>query len=256
MKQSRRPWQVNNGGLIQIYNENCMELMSRYPDKHFNLAIIDPPYGHAMSGETYQGRNKTRFGGNFDKYEIQRSGGTWSKKYKVRQKNWDIAPGAEYFAELFRVADKIILWGGNYFDLPPSRNFIVWRKLTISESFSMAMVEYAWTNIWGNAKYFECPPQDKNRFHPTQKPKKLYNWLLANYAQPGWKILDTHLGSGTHALACIDNGFDLTASEINEYYYTQSIKMIKEYLMQDTLPLQGGGIDTTGYLFNQENFDG
>jgi site-specific DNA-methyltransferase (adenine-specific) len=235
--------------MIQIYNEDCMDLMARYPDKYFQLAIVDPPYGHAMTSEVYRGRNHTRFGGTFDKYQIARTGGTWQTKYKGKIKSWDKAPEPEYFEELFRVADNVIIWGGNYFDLPPSRNFIIWRKLTISESFSMAMVEYAWTNIWGNAKYFECQPQDKNRFHPTQKPKKLYNWLLSNYAKPGWKILDTHLGSGTHALACIDHGFDLTACEIDDFYYPESIKMIRDYSMQGTLPLLGAE-EKNGSLFD------
>jgi site-specific DNA-methyltransferase (adenine-specific) len=238
--------------------------MSRYPDKYFQLAIVDPPYGNAMTGDVYQGRNHTRFGGNFDKYEtryaprgrfekyakIERTGGAWQTKYKGKIKSWDIAPGPDYFSELFRVSDKVIIWGGNYFDLPPSRNFIIWRKLTISESFSMAMVEYAWTNIWDNAKYFECQPQDKYRFHPTQKPQKLYSWLLSKYAQPGWQILDTHLGSGTHALACIDQNLDLTACEIDEFYYSESIKMIQDYLLQGTLPLVAAPDTKNGSLFD------
>jgi site-specific DNA-methyltransferase (adenine-specific) len=206
-----------------------MDLMPRYPDKFFSLAIVDPPYGHAMTGEVYRGRNHTRFGGTFDKYDkmkMSRTGGTW-----------DIAPGPDYFKELFRVAGKVIVWGGNYFNLPPSRNFIVWRKLTISENFSMAMAEYAWTNIWGNAKYFECQPQDKYRFHPTQKPVSLYRKLLSWYAKPGDIILDTYLGSGTHALACIDMGLDLIACEIDAFYYSKSIGMINDYLIQGILPL-------------------
>jgi site-specific DNA-methyltransferase (adenine-specific) len=147
-----------------------MDLLPLYPDGFFDLAIVDPPYGHAGTVEEYHGRNKTRFGGQFDKYQIARTGGTWQKKYGGKIKSWDIAPGPDYFRELFRVSKKRIIWGGNYFDLPPSRNFIIWKKLTISESFSMSMVEYAWTDIWGNAKCFEYAPQDKNRFHPTQKP--------------------------------------------------------------------------------------
>ncbi len=99
----------------------------------------------------------------------------------------------------------------------------------------MAMAEYAWTNIPGNAKVFEYVPQDKNRFHPTQKPAQLYRWILSRYAAPDWRILDTHLGSGTHALACIDLGFDLTACEINEYYFENSLKMIMEHLQQGNL---------------------
>jgi site-specific DNA-methyltransferase (adenine-specific) len=151
-----------------------------------------------------------------------------------------VAPPLEYFVELARVAKRRIIWGGNYFDLPPSRNFIVWRKLSISENFSMAMAEYAWTDIPGNAKVFEYAPQDKYRFHPTQKPAALYRWILSHYAKPGWRILDTHLGSGTHALACIDFGFDLTASEISEFYFENSVKMIKEHIQQGSLFLPSG----------------
>jgi site-specific DNA-methyltransferase (adenine-specific) len=104
----------------------------------------------------------------------------------------------------------------------------------------MAMAEYAWTNILGNAKVFECMPQDKNRFHPTQKPVQLYKWILLRYAKPGWRILDTHLGSGTHVLACIDLGFDLTACEINEFYFTCRLDMISFHLLQGNLFLPSG----------------
>jgi site-specific DNA-methyltransferase (adenine-specific) len=226
-----------------------MDLMPCYPDKFFSLAIVDPPYGHAMTKENYRGRNHTRFGGTFDKYgkmRISRTGGTWQTKYEGRITQWDIAPGPGYFKELFRVADKVIIWGGNYFNLPPSRNFVVWRKLTISESFSMAMVEYAWTNIWGNAKYYECQPQDKYRFHPTQKPAALYRKLLSWYAKPGDIILDTHLGSGTHAKACLDMGLDLIACEIDEFYYSKSIDMLTDYLAQGILPLGSPAIEEKG----------
>jgi site-specific DNA-methyltransferase (adenine-specific) len=101
---------------------------------------------------------------------IHASGGGRFARYGDGDKHWDIAPDESYFTELFRVSRYQIIWGGNYFALPPSRNFIIWRKLSISESFSMAMVEQAWTNFKGNAKYFECVSQDKERFHPTQKP--------------------------------------------------------------------------------------
>jgi site-specific DNA-methyltransferase (adenine-specific) len=243
--------------MIHLTNENCMDLMARYPDGYFDLAIVDPPYGGG-NHETHNARNPLplRFGGRFDKYnttkkrstrpvdalpntdngrEVCRAGGTWSSKYGADINTWDVAPPPEYFMELARVAKRRIIWGGNYFDLPPSRNFIVWRKLSISEKFSMAMAEYAWTDIPGNAKVFEYVPQDKFRFHPTQKPAALYRWLLSRYADPGWCILDTHLGSGTHVLACIDLGFDLTASEISEFYFENSVKMIREHIQQGNL---------------------
>jgi site-specific DNA-methyltransferase (adenine-specific) len=206
-----------------------MDMMKRYPDGHFDLAIVDPPYGDAGGGQ-WKNQPRSRFGGRFDKYHISHAaGGGRFAKYGEGARHWDIAPGPEYFEELFRVSKRHIIWGGNYFKLPPSRNFIVWRKLSISQSFSMAMVEQAWTDINGNAKYFECIPQEKGRFHPTEKPVKLYAWLLATYAKPGWHILDTHMGSGTIALACWDAGYDLTATEIDPDYYAKATARIEDH---------------------------
>jgi site-specific DNA-methyltransferase (adenine-specific) len=261
--------------MIYLTNENCMDLMARYPDGYFDLAIVDPPYGGGHH-ETHNAHNvlpPMRFGGRFDKYRnlepenskkrctppagispnttsrggACRPGGTWASKYGADINGWDVAPPPEYFRELGRVARRRIIWGGNYFDLPPSRNFIVWLKMTISENFSMAMAEYAWTDIPGNAKVFEYAPQDKYRFHPTQKPAALYRWVLSKYARPGWHILDTHLGSGTHALACHDLGFDLTACEINEFYFENSLKMIWDHVLQwDLFPPTGGPAEPEG----------
>lgn len=134
---------------------------------------------------------------------------------------WDVAPGQEYFDELFRVSRNQIIWGGNYFRLPPTRCFLVWRKLTISETFTMAMAEYAWTSFNGNAKVFECAPQGKpgDRFHPTQKPIELYRWIFSRYAKAGDKILDTHLGSGSSRIAAYDAGLDFWGYEIDETYF-------------------------------------
>ena len=142
---------------------------------------------------------------------------------------WDVAPEQSYFDELFRVSRYQIIWGGNYFDLPPSRNFIIWRKLTISENFSMAMAEYAWTNIVGNAKVFECAPQGKpneQRFHPTQKPVALYTWLLSKYAKPGMKILDTHVGSASSLIACHRAGLRYWGFEIDPIYFKEAKKRL------------------------------
>jgi site-specific DNA-methyltransferase (adenine-specific) len=227
--------------MLEITNEDNMTLMSRYPDKHFDIAIIDPPYGSAVGGGPQWEKLRTgRFGGCFDKYhkgETVRhaTGGGRFTKYGGGAKHWDIAPDENFFIELFRVSKYQIIWGGNYFPLPPSRNFIVWRKLSISESFSMAMVEQAWTNLNGNAKYFECTPQDKERLHPTQKPVKLYAWLLSRYCKPGWKILDTHAGSCSIAIACHNAGFDLTACEIDKVYYDKAMERINKHAAQQEL---------------------
>lgn len=154
---------------------------------------------------------------------------------------WDVAPGPEYFEELLRVSRNQIIWGGNYFYLPPTRCFLVWRKLTISESFTMAMAEYAWTSFNDNAKVFEAAPQGKpgDRFHPTQKPVDLYRWIYARYAKPGDKILDTHLGSGSSRIAAYDAGLDFVGCEIDKYYFDQQEKRFAAYTSQMSLFIDG-----------------
>lgn len=208
---------------LSLYHCDCMELMKQYPDKYFDLAIVDPPYGD--------------FNGT-----IERTGGTWSKKYQRDNsiKKWDFAPGEEYFKELFRVSKEQIIWGGNYFDLPPSKHFLIWEKQTISENFSMAMVEYAWSSINDNAKLFKWRPQRENGIHPTQKPVELYEWILNRYANENDKILDTHFGSGSIALA-VDkaNRLDkmnlhLTACEIDAEYIDKAIQRISSSIRQTT----------------------
>jgi site-specific DNA-methyltransferase (adenine-specific) len=164
-----------------------------------------------------------RFGGRFDRYK--ESDPDWRNLGdKVRKKiiAWDVAPGKAYFDELFRVSRNQIIWGGNYFSLPPARCFIVWRKLTISENFSMAMAEYAWTSLDGNAKVFECAPQGKaneKRIHACQKPVALYTWLLQRYAKSGDKILDTHVGSASSLIACHRAGLEYWGFEIDKTYF-------------------------------------
>ena len=158
---------------------------------------------------------------------------------EVRKKiiSWDVAPEQEYFDELFRVSRNQIIWGGNYFNLPPTRCFLVWRKLTISESFSMAMAEYAWTSFNGNAKVFEYAPQGVpgDRFHPTQKPIALYEWIYKNYAKPGDKILDTHMGSQSSRIAAYNMGFDYTGYEIDETYYKLGEERFERHAAQCSL---------------------
>lgn len=146
----------------------------------------------------------------------------------------------EYFKELFRVSKNQIIWGGNYFPLPPTRCFLIWRKLTISDKFSMAMCEYAWTSFNANAKLFEHTPQGTKqdpRFHPTQKPIALYTWILNNYAKEGDKILDTHLGSGSSAIAAYELGYEFTGIEIDEIYYNAAVERLKKHTAQPKLDL-------------------
>ncbi|MBQ7508656.1 MAG: site-specific DNA-methyltransferase [Spirochaetales bacterium] len=169
---------------------------------------------------------------------MTRTGGTWVAKYGKSIADWDKAPPPQYFTELFRVSKHCIIWGGNYFDLPPSRNFIVWRKLSISENFTMAMAELAWTNIRGNAKVFDWVPQGKKddpRFHPTQKPIELYQWLLSKYAKQGDRIFDTHVGSGSSRIACWEMGFDFVGCEIDRYYWEKQEERFREWQTQPKL---------------------
>lgn len=217
-------------------NIDCMEYMHDLPDKAFDLAVVDPPYGDGLGG------NPERFGGRFDKYKscTLRHGGTWAQRYdNAKTVSWDVAPPPEYFKELFRVSKNQIIWGGNYFGLPPCRCFLVWRKLSISEAFSMAMVEYAWTSFKNeNAKMFECAPQGKasdKRFHPTQKPVALYSWIFSRYAKPGMKILDTHLGSGSSRIAAFDAGLDFVGCEIDEEYYNLQEERFTKHIAQGRL---------------------
>lgn len=162
--------------------------------------------------------------------DVERRGGTWATKYGRKIIGWDTAPGKDYFRELFRVSKNQIIWGGNYFTLPPTRCFLIWRKLSITENFSMAMCEYAWTSFNDNAKLFECTPQgtaSEKRFHPTQKPVKLYSWILSRYAKEGDRILDTHVGSASSLIACHRAGLEYTGFEIDPEYYRSACERLE-----------------------------
>ena len=155
-------------------------------------------------------------------------------------RHWDVAPPREYFDELARVSKNQIIWGGNYFDLPPTRRFLVWRKLSISENFTMAMAEYAWTSFNDNAKVFEAAPQGntERRIHPTQKPVSLYAWIFSRYAKPGFKILDTHLGSGSSRIAAYDAGLDFVGCEIDKVYFDLDEERFQRHAAQGNLFLE------------------
>lgn len=199
---------------ITITNECNMQLMSRYPDKYFELAIVDPPYGLG---------NKTTSGG------VKRNSNA-----RFNNHSWDDStPNKEYFNELLRVSKNQIIWGGNYFDLPPTRCFIIWDKEVYIPT--MSQIEQAWTSFDKLPKLIKINNTDVNRIHPTQKPVKLYEWLLMNYAKEGYKILDTHLGSGSIAIACHNLGFDLTACELDHEYYNAALKRLKQHQSQLTI---------------------
>ena len=210
---------------MNITNECNMELMSRYKDNHFDLAIVDPPYGIGVT------KNK--------------------RLNNISNKDWDNEiPKKEYFEELKRVSKNQIIWGGNYFieHLSNTRCYLNWDKLNHSDTY--ADCEMAWTSFDKNAKIFKYM-WDGNRYgfigaikgvgkksirmHPTQKPIALYEWLLMNYAKEGDKILDTHLGSGSIAIACHNLGYDLTACELDKEYYNAAIERIERHKQQLTM---------------------
>ena len=198
---------------ITVTNEDNMELMARYPDNYFDLAIVDPPYGIDINSSGRLGH------------------------YGGKGKKWDEnIPKEKYFNEVRRVSKNQVIWGANYFNMPPTRCFLIWDKQQ-PEAVSFASCEYAWTSFDKSAKTFYKRPQgaDEQRIHPTQKPVKLYEWLLDNYAKEGDKILDTHLGSGSIAIACHNRGFELTACELDEEYYDNFVKRFKQVTSQQSL---------------------
>jgi site-specific DNA-methyltransferase (adenine-specific) len=196
-----------------------MELMARYPDKYFDLAIVDPPYGIGAS-EMTMGSGK-------------------NKKYK-KGKNWDNeTPNEDYFNELFRVSKDQIIWGGNYFNLPLTKSWIFWDK-GINGDCDFADGELAWISFnkvlrIAPIRYKGFLGADTERIHPTQKPVALYKWLLDKYAKPTDKILDTHLGSGSIAIACHDYGFDLTSCELDKEYFDKAMHRINNHTAQQKL---------------------
>lgn len=204
--------------LNHIYNMDCMEGMKQFPDKYFELAIVDPPYGLKESGCQSGGENN----------EIGRRA---FKRSVVDV--WDKKPEKEYFQELMRVSRNQIIWGGNYFNLPPSRCIVVWDKCQPWENFSQ--VEIAWTSFGLNARIFKFDNRTGSKIHPTQKPVALYKWLLKNYAHQGDKILDTHMGSGSSVIACYDMGFDYIAFEIDKDYFDSANERIEAHKSQGRL---------------------
>lgn len=227
----------------KILNMDCKEFLKNCPDGYFDLLLTDPPYGGGGVDKPFaQGDN--RFGGRFTKYmtapeiKVHRcgdAGGHWSKYEETdaeRCDKWDYAPEQEVFDDMFRVSKNQIIWGGNYFNLPPTRCFNVWKKLTISEKFSMAMAEYCWTSFNKNAKVWEYAPQDPSRFHPTQKPLELIMKQIQEYTKEGDLILDCYSGSGTTAVACHKLNRRFICVELNPVYYNKSVKRLEEEKQQ------------------------
>jgi site-specific DNA-methyltransferase (adenine-specific) len=214
--------------MITITNEDNMLLMARYPDKHFELAIVDPPYGIGEDGKSNHSR-----------------GGKAKPKLYV-PKSWDKEPpNDKYFKEVFRVSKNQIIWGANHFisRIPfDSSCWLVWDKENGDNDF--ADCEMAWTSFGTAARLFKFRwagmlqgnmKEKEERIHPTQKPVALYKWLLSKYAKPGDKILDTHLGSMSSAIACHDMGFDLVGCELDIDYYNAGIKRLENHRRQTKL---------------------
>lgn len=199
--------------LGKIHLMDCMEGMKTFPDNYFDLAIVDPPYGIGINSSGRLGH------------------------YGGKGKSWDDnEPTQEYFNELERVSKNRIIWGGNYFGMPPTRCFLIWDKQQ-PEGVSFASCEYAWTSFDRSAKTFYMRPQnaDNKRIHPTQKPVQLYKWLLKNYAEKDFKILDTHVGSGSSIIAFEHFGCEWIGFEIDAEYHKAATERIKNELAQTRL---------------------
>jgi site-specific DNA-methyltransferase (adenine-specific) len=203
--------------MIDLKNMDCLEAMKQMDDNQFDLAIVDPPYG--LGKKTTSGGEKRNSNARFDNH-------TWD----------DSIPNDEYFIELIRVSAEQIIWGGNYFPFLWSnacRGLITWDKMVYIPT--MSQIEYAWYSKDKLPKLIRINNNDHNRIHPTQKPVKLYEWILDNYANEGDKILDTHLGSGSIALACHNRGFDLTGFEIDSEYYNNAVERLRVHQSQLTM---------------------
>lgn len=233
------------------FHADCMEFLKACPDQCFELAIVDPPYGINADSFNNGAGAKNRIGEGSTAKKSREKGrlNQGSGKLKNRLLNtsncsWDNEPPSEeYFQELFRVSKNQIIWGGNYFDLPPTRGIVVWDKMQPWENFSQ--VELAWTSFDKPAALFKycnsgyTSAQGLKKWHPTGKPKALYDWLYQRYAKPGDKVLDTHLGSGTNRLAAYDAGLDFVGLEISTEYFEQEEKQFDEYTAQGNLFLEG-----------------
>ena len=218
---------------IQVFNEDCMQTMSRYEDNYFDLATVDPPYG---IGEGKKGREESR----------NNAKGRAQTKVKYTPKEWDRnPPSKEYFKQLKRVSKNQIIWGANHFieniEKSNSSCWVIWDK---DNSGDFADAELAYTSFKTAVRIFKFRwngmlqqnmKEKEIRIHPTQKPVALYRWLLDKYAKPDFKILDTHLGSGSHAIACHYFGCELVAAELDKEYYEDSFKRFKEITAQTKL---------------------
>lgn len=223
-----------------LYNADCMEAMRHFPDGYFTLAVVDPPYG--ISADKFNngaGAKDHAKGSTAKNLRLSQGGGKPLSLHKYNC-SWDKEPpGPEYFAELRRVSQNQIIWGGNYFDLPPTRGVIVWDKVQPWENFSQ--VEIAWTSFDRPAALFRysnttsANPEHIGKIHPTQKPVALYAWILSKYAKPGDRILDTHAGSASSLIACHRAGLDGWGFEIDPVYFGTASERLQREKAQVTM---------------------
>lgn len=196
--------------ISEVHNIDCMDFMKTIPDKFFDLAIVDPEFGIGI--------------GNSPRLVTDKG---------LKAKPWDDKPiNDNYFIELFRVSKNQIIWGGNYYKLNGNKHCIIWDKLQ-PEDLSFGMFDYAWTSFDGSNKLFRYSVQmERDKIHPTQKPIALYKWLLRNYAKPGDKIFDSHMGSQSSRIACWDGGFDYWGCELDEDYFRDGCKRFENHIKQ------------------------
>ena len=214
--------------ISDAYNIDCMEYMRTLPDNAFTLTIADPPYGLGKSSTQGSGKLKNR---QLNQGNIHR---------------WDKAPSKEFFDELFRISENVIIWGGNYFDLPPTRCVIAWDKCQPWQNFSQ--VEMAWTSFDYPAKLFRYDNRTKGKIHPTQKPVELYTYILKNFTTGNGRIFDPMMGSASSRIAAYKMGFDYVGCEINKEYFDKGCERFNreckgEYATKD------------GHIIRQSLFD-
>ena len=222
-----------------VHNIDCMELLKDTPDKFYQLAIVDPPYGILAPKQAnlkgYKGR--LSLDERIQKNRLnQENGKLKGRALTTLNCDWDDSiPSQEYFDELFRVSKNQIIWGGNYFPLPPTRCVIAWDKVQPWENFSQ--VEIAWTSFDMPARLFKFDNRTGDKIHPTQKPVALYKWLISKYANSGDHILDTHVGSGSSRIAAYDAGLDFTGCELDYDYWLAQEERFNNHKKQYKLDL-------------------
>jgi len=201
--------------LNKLYNMDCMDGMKQFPDKYFELAIVDPPYGIKAERMNMGSRNTVK---------------------PDKTKSWDNSvPDDSYFKELQRVSKNQVIWGGNYFNLPPTRCVLVWDKGESMYGRSFSEIEMAWTSFQDSARIYKHNPNNPTRIHPTQKPINLYTWILNLFAHDGDKILDTHVGSASSLIACHNMGFDYIGFELDKDYWKAATERLEAVKSQTTL---------------------